>query len=435
VEQPVDPQKLMKQLTVAALCETAERYYAGLSDPTHQLSKPFGSLLEAPVLLSRIPLLLAGLRLGKSMVVLDFGAGTCWLSRLLNQLQCVTISVDVSRTALELGKRLFQMSPIIGDYVLAPTFMPFDGEHLDVQDDSVDRVVCFDTFHHVPNQRQILSEFFRVLKPGGIVGFSEPGPLHSQTPQAQYEMQRHGVLENDIRLDEIHEIASSLGFTDLRVKLVLDPSLDLGLEEYMSIISAPPARWEGRQSTPLLHRAWLAVRDLLLPGWSPCDAVACCAPGLANKILSTTARTMHSATVFFLTKGVFVADSRIPTGLHYEMTVVAADRDVRAGQLVEVTVLVKNVGQSVWLHANIQDIGVVRLGVHLFSSDRQLLDNDLARGELGQDIAPGQSATVTCRFACPSPGEYILALDLLSEHIVWFEMLGNQPHYLSIHVS
>ncbi|UCB45480.1 MAG: hypothetical protein JSV25_14930, partial [Spirochaetota bacterium] len=81
------------------------------------MSKPFSSTLEMPQLLYRMGLLLAGLRLGKSMVVLDFGAGSCWFSRFLNQLQCITISVDVSETALELGKKLFERLPIIGEYL------------------------------------------------------------------------------------------------------------------------------------------------------------------------------------------------------------------------------------------------------------------------------------------------------------------------------
>ena len=435
MDQPIDPKALIEELTVAELCETAERYYADLPDPTHVLSKPFGSLLEAPILLSRIPLLISGLRLGKSMVVLDFGAGTCWLSRLLNQMQCATISVDPSTTALELGKRLFEMSPIVGDYILPPRFVPFDGEHIEVPDDSVDRVVCFDTFHHVPNQRQILQEFFRVLKPGGVVGFSEPGPAHSQSPQAQYEMQRHKVLENDIRLDEIRAMASDIGFADLRVKLVLDPSLDLSFQEYMSIVHSPAALWKRSQGIRRLVSLRMAIRDLLRLRARDSEPDSECVPALLNKVLSSMVSSMPGATIFFLTKGAFVADSRSASGLQYEMEVLAADREARAGQAMQVTVRVKNVGQSIWLHSDVQDIGVVRLGVHLFSADHRMLNNDFARGDLGRDIAPGQSITATFKFACPAPGDYILGLDLVSEAVIWFEMLGNKPQYLNIHVS
>jgi len=435
MEEVIDPKRLMRELTVAELCATAEKYYAELSDPTHVLAKPFGNLLEAPALLPRIPLLLSGLRLGAAMVVLDFGAGSCWLSRLLNQLRCATISLDPSTTALEMGKRLFEISPIVGNYILPPRFLPFDGERIQLEDKAVDRIVCFDTFHHIPNQRQILSEFFRVLKPGGIVGFSEPGPTHSQGPAAQEEMRMHKVLENDIRLDEIMAIASEIGFSDLRIKLLLDPSLDLDLKEYMSILHSPPPFWPPPQKTRLRDDLWLAFRNRFGATESDRKAYSGYEPTLINKVLSNIASSMPGATVFFFTKGAYVADSRSGSGLQYEMAILSATREARVGQEMELTVRVKNVGQSVWLHTSIQNIGVVRVGVHLFTADHQLLVSDLAQAELGRDIAPGDSVTVACKVACRTPGDYVLAIALVSESVIWFETLGNKPQYLDIHVS
>lgn len=37
--------------------------------------------------------------------ILDFGAGTCWMSRLLAMLGCNVTAVDVSRKALEVGDK------------------------------------------------------------------------------------------------------------------------------------------------------------------------------------------------------------------------------------------------------------------------------------------------------------------------------------------
>ena len=64
----------------------------------------------------------------------------------------------------------------------------------------MDRVVINDGFHHIPNVEQTIEEIYRVLKPGGIAGFSKPGRFHSQTPQSQEEMLQFSVLENDINL-------------------------------------------------------------------------------------------------------------------------------------------------------------------------------------------------------------------------------------------
>jgi ubiquinone/menaquinone biosynthesis C-methylase UbiE len=44
---------------------------------------------------------------------------------------------------------------------------------LDLPDDSLDMVFCHQTFHHVADPERAAREFYRVLKPGGVLLFSE----------------------------------------------------------------------------------------------------------------------------------------------------------------------------------------------------------------------------------------------------------------------
>jgi ubiquinone/menaquinone biosynthesis C-methylase UbiE len=48
-----------------------------------------------------------------------------------------------------------------------------DAEALPFADASFDLVTCRLAFHHFPNPRQVVTEFARVLKPGGVLGFSD----------------------------------------------------------------------------------------------------------------------------------------------------------------------------------------------------------------------------------------------------------------------
>ncbi len=41
------------------------------------------------------------------------------------------------------------------------------GERLPFADGSFDRVICTEVFEHVPDDRPLLAEFVRVLRPGG----------------------------------------------------------------------------------------------------------------------------------------------------------------------------------------------------------------------------------------------------------------------------
>jgi ubiquinone/menaquinone biosynthesis C-methylase UbiE len=50
---------------------------------------------------------------------------------------------------------------------------PADAESLPFDDASFDLVTCRLACHHFPNPRQALGEFARVLKPGGVLGFSD----------------------------------------------------------------------------------------------------------------------------------------------------------------------------------------------------------------------------------------------------------------------
>src|SRR6185369_11221284 len=112
---------------------------------------PFGNPIVAPHYLYNLGFLLAGLQLARTMRVLDFGAGTCWLSRHLNEMGCLTVSLDPSPAALELGRKLFEQYPPVGGCLAEPLFLQFDGHRIELDDESVDRIVCHDSFHHVPN--------------------------------------------------------------------------------------------------------------------------------------------------------------------------------------------------------------------------------------------------------------------------------------------
>lgn len=72
---------------------------------------------------------------------------------------------------------------------------------LDVPDACVDLVFCHQTFHHLPRQEMALQQFYRVLKPGGLLLFAESTrayinswiirllfrhPMHSQRSAAEY---------------------------------------------------------------------------------------------------------------------------------------------------------------------------------------------------------------------------------------------------------
>ena len=103
------------------------------------------------------------------------------------------------------------------NWSLDPQFLPYDGHTLPLEDASCDRIVVYDAFHHVPNQRVVLTEMHRVLTAEGIVAMSEPGKGHASSPTSLAETATTGVLENELVIEDLAVLAEDVGFGEVNV--------------------------------------------------------------------------------------------------------------------------------------------------------------------------------------------------------------------------
>ncbi len=391
----IDPAEVIASASIAEHCRRAEAYFQAVEEPDRLLDKPFVSLAETPLLLYRLGLLLAGLKVAPTMRVLDFGAGTCWVAHLLASLRCHVVCVDASETALALGRRLFERRPV-PEGIDPPQFLRFDGEHLPVESGSIDRVICFDALHHVPNPGRVFAEFHRVLKDGGRAGFSEPGRQHSQSPVSQYEMQHYGVIENDIRLEDLETHADAAGFSALLA------AAETGVDTWLPLDEAEPV-WQLK--------------------------------GLPERWTHANLHSFHSRATFVLQKGAYVPDSRLGEGLGGSLRVDERACEVRAGEPLVLDVEVRNTGSARWLARNTPDIGTVRIGAKVRPADAPAARPDVRRVDLPHDVDAGTSLVVPVALTFAEPGAFTVDLDLLDEQIVWFETLGLTPPRLAVTVT
>jgi ubiquinone/menaquinone biosynthesis C-methylase UbiE len=389
----INVRELIASTSIEKLNETAEAYFSGLTTWEHHLSKPFSNPSEAPPILINLAVLLQGLQLRQGMTVLDFGAGTGWLSRFLTQLGCRMILTDVSPTALRIARETYSQIGVVGDRP-EPSFVLFDGWRIDLPDQSVDRIVSFDAFHHAPNPEVMLREFGRILRPGGIAGFAEPGPTHSQTAQSQFEMRTYRVLENDLDLPAIWKAAQTFGFTDLKVAAFNVPPFHTTLAEY----------------------------EDLLAGREP-----------YTKWAETTREFLKDVRDFFLIKGgTEPLDSRQTRGLRAEIAVEPI-ADVVAGRPLVLTATVTNVGDATWLPSS-DSVGAVSLGCHLYDASG-LRDLEFGRTALSSGpIEPDQKVTVSVSLRPLEAGEYRLEFDCVAAQVMWFAQVGSRVTSVSLKV-
>ena len=395
-QEAIDVRALIARTSLDELHRSAEEYFSTLTDWDHHLAKPFSKPDETPPLLMDMVTLLQGLRLAPGMTVLEFGAGTGWLSRFITQLGCRAILLDVSPTALRIAQELYARLPIIGQQP-EPQFLPFDGRRIDLEDASVDRIVSFHAFHHAANPDETLAEFARVLRPGGVAAFAEPGPRHSRTPLSQFEMRTYAVVENDIDIHAIWRTAQRCGFAEGKLAVFHTPPFHVSIEEFADLLAGGST-----------GEKWMA---------------------------STREFLRHVRTFFLIKAGAGATDSRSTAGLACRITATLAENAdassdpssnasdaASSGRAILIDATVTNSGTATWLPSN-TPLGGVLLGAHVYDSAGTRLTFDASRQALAdppREIPPG--ATVHVQLALPPlpAGTYVIELDCVAEGVIWF---------------
>ena len=373
----------------------AERYFADHVDRDFQLRKPF-SAGEFPHYLFNLGVLSFWGKLAPGDTVADFGAGSCWVSHFLNLWGCRTIAIDVSRTALELGREMFRRHPGTR-WDLEPRFVVYDGRSIPLDDATCDRVIVHDSFHHVPNQALVLGELCRITRDGGIVALREPGRRHSRTEDSRREVETAGVLENDIVVEELGRKARSCGFGKASVvPISLRGVLEVDTDEFPGFV-------RGKGWLPRLRHAGHALLD-------------------AHFIL--------------LYKGSFQPTTRSNHGLKAQIELVNGDRlAVAAGSRLDIPIRLRNEGEAKWLGQRHGIPGMTCVGAHLRDADDRLVDYDWCRLPLSEDLEPGGERKLSLQVIAPAvPGPHVVEIDMVAEGVTWFAQRGSPTTRLVVDV-
>ncbi len=368
--------------------------YAQGKDTHYNFTKPFhpGHRDQNIALIHSFLAVAENLRVPQGGRILDMGGGAAWVSELLAKIGYTPVTLDLSTALLRVGRDRFRREN------LAPRFTAADMTALPFAPGTFDAVVIVDALHHVPEVAAVFREVFRVLVEGGQFLIAEAGEGHSENEKSRAEMLVHGVAEREIHVAEVTRYARSAGFTDVRVVPHFVTQLTLRPEDLEAAAGSPSSEW----------RVWDDDKPVTF------DA----------HVLQSMLR--HPVMVF--RKGERALDSRMPRVLKG----LVDPRLTRQGRSVQGLVALANEGDTLWLRGG-DEPGRVRLGFQLMTPERRLVNLDFARSELPSDVPPGGRLEVPVDLTLPSDAEpYVLKIDLVDEHVCWFEDRGSRPVYLAV---
>jgi SAM-dependent methyltransferase len=374
--------------------EAEQLRYAQEKENHYNFTKPFtpGHRDQNVRLLHSFLVVAEHLRVPQGGRVLDLGGGAAWVSELLAKLGYRPFTLDLALPLLRVGRDRFRREHLPARFSCADmTALPFPER-------TFDAVVVIDALHHVPDVPAVFREAHRVLVQGGQFLLAEPGEGHAESEKSRAELTDHGVCEREIHLREAVGYGQRAGFTRSRL-----------VPHYVPTIAIDPAELPRMACTP--SERWRILQDER--------------PASFDEYLL---QSIYCHPVLVFSKGERALDSRLPRTLKARITPTL----VREGARVRGTVTVDNEGDTLWLRGG-DEPGRVRLGLQLMTPEHHLLQLDFARAELPADVPGGQSVEVAVDLALPEAGApYLLKLDMVDEHVCWFEDLGSRPVYVAV---
>jgi len=187
--------------------------------------------------------LLNGIEL-KDKVLADIGCGTGrhWQNLYDNGLQKI-IGFDVSEKMLEQLKQKFPK---------ARTHRLLNNNLYDLKDNSCDIVISTLAIAHIKNAAEALSEWTRVLKPGGVIIITDNHPTalaNGADRTFKYNDKKIAIINYVHSIDKLKAIAASL---NLSVIKVVERNIDDSVKPYYEKQQAI-AVFEKWKNTPIIY--------------------------------------------------------------------------------------------------------------------------------------------------------------------------------------
>ena len=320
--------------------------------------------------------------------ILDVGCGSGWLSEYFARLGYVVKGIDISPDLIQMSRERVERVPYGVDHEtpLSCSFEVHDIESAALAE-KFDAIICYDSLHHFEDEAAVMRNIAQMLPVGGMLFILE-GDRPSAGSEGEHElfdvMNRYGTLESPFNYEYLRKILDDNGFA-----VVGDYASINGLFPRASIIE---------NQLPLksvsINQNYLACKKVAegLPASTVRDSKA---PGLLRAQIKL--------------------NKDLPTG-------------IKPGQRFVVDLSITNAGDTLWLAGTETLLGTVMPATRLFSEEGHVVKEIHGEPPLPHSIAPAETFRVRIDYQAPLVvGRYKLVIDLVNQHVCWFEMVGSKP--------
>jgi 2-polyprenyl-3-methyl-5-hydroxy-6-metoxy-1,4-benzoquinol methylase/glycosyltransferase involved in cell wall biosynthesis len=328
--------------------------------------------------------------------LLDVGCGSGWLSEYFARLGYVVKGIDISPDLIQMSEERVARVPYGVDHEtpLRCTFAVHDIE-VSPLPEKFDAIVCYDSLHHFEDERAVISNLAAMLEVGGLL-FVLEGDRPSAGSPSEDElldvMTEYGTLESPFDYGYLRKILDDEGFA-----IIGDYASVNGLFQRETIID------------DLLPLTDVAVNY---------NYLAC------KKVVEGAAASS-------------VPDSRNPGVLRARTTLVTSPPTrLAAGQTLELELNVRNEGNTLWIAGRQARFGTVMPGVKVLDGLGTVIREFHGEPPLPYSVAPGETVRLKIRSPAPQQnGKYLIKVDLVNQHICWFEDVGSHPFTFEFEVE
>jgi 2-polyprenyl-3-methyl-5-hydroxy-6-metoxy-1,4-benzoquinol methylase/glycosyltransferase involved in cell wall biosynthesis len=327
--------------------------------------------------------------------ILDVGCGSGWLSEYFARLGYQMTGIDISPALIEMSRdRVARIAyDVDHETSLRCSFEVHDIETAPLSK-QFDAVLCYDSLHHFADEDAVMRHIAAMLPVGGVLFILEgERPPSGSATEAELHavMSEYGTLESPFDYGHLRQLLDEHGFAVVG--------------DYASI--------NGLFERELIENDLLPLKNVALNyHYLACKKVVDDAPA------ST------------------VRDSRQPGLLRARIARIStAPGRIKPGQTLEIDLEIENIGDTLWLAGRETRTGTVMPGVRISDETGTLVSEFHGEPPLPRAVAPGE--TVRLRIDRVAPirrGNYTLKVDLVDQHVCWFEDVGSTPLVIEFEV-